>query len=130
MVAEWAFHQRFVRIDKAFDDDLCIGGNFQIDRAAFDQRQARAVEEPGEEKFFNARRQRGGGRIREDRFPAEDDRQRHFFVTRFIEAEMPRAVMVHVPVHRAFARTEELNAIHADVSIAGLGVFRCECRRK
>ncbi len=37
---------------------------------------------------------------------------------------MPRAVVVHVPVHRAFARAEELHAIHADVSVAGLGVFR------
>jgi hypothetical protein len=36
---------------------------------------------------------------------------------------MASAVVVHMPVHGAFAGGELLDAVHADVSVAGLGVL-------
>ena len=66
-----------LRIDVSFDDDLGVGGDFEVDRLAPDQLDAAAVEEAGEEQFADAGRQRGGGGVGQDALAAEDDRERH-----------------------------------------------------
>ena len=91
-------------------------------RFALDEFDAVAVEEAGKEKLLNPRRQWRRGGVGEDRFAAEDDGQRHFFAAGLIHAEMAGAVVVHVPVHGGFARAENLDAVHADVAVAGDGV--------
>ena len=110
-------------IDVAFYHYLGVGGDFEGDCAARDEIDAAAVEEAGEEEFFDAGGEWGGGGVGEDGFAAEDDGEGHFFVAFLIEAEMACAVVVDVPVHGAFSGCELLDAIHADVAVAGFGVF-------
>jgi hypothetical protein len=58
VVAEGAFHEFFVGIDEALDDDFGVGGDFEGDGPAGDELDAAIVEEAGKEEFLDA----GGGR--------------------------------------------------------------------
>ena len=54
---------------------------------------------------------------------AKDDGERHALAGFLVAAEVPRTVVVHVPVHGRELRLEKLHAVHADVAVAGLRVL-------
>ena len=62
MIAEGAFGAEFVEIDVAFEDDLGVGGNFQIDGLALHQFDRLLAQESGDDEFFDiGRRGHDGG---------------------------------------------------------------------
>jgi hypothetical protein len=61
VVAEGAFAAQFAQLDVAFEDDLGVGGNFEIDGFAFDDLHRLAAQETGDQVFFHLRRRGNDG---------------------------------------------------------------------
>ena len=56
MIAEGAFGAEFVEIDVAFEDDLGVGGDFQIDGLALHQFDRLLAEESGDDVLLDVGR--------------------------------------------------------------------------
>ena len=125
VVAERPFvAQRLVRVNVTFDDEVGVGGNFQVVGLALHQFDGFFAEITGEEKFIQAVRQRRGGGEGEHRVAAEENRHGHARAGFVIAPSVPRADFLQLPVHAGGAVVVNLDAIHADVAFAGVGVAR------
>ena len=123
VVAEGAFENGLAGIDVAFDDDFAVGGDFEGDGFAGDEIEPAAHEEAGEHVFVDAGGKGCGGGVGKDGFAAEGDGEGAFFTAGGPGAEVAGSVVVRVPVHGGGFGAEELDAVHAEVSGAGVGMF-------
>ena len=75
VVAERTFHPLFRQVDGAFNDDLRVLGNFEIDRFGLHQMDRLLAQEPRKKHLVDAGRQGRGRRIGERRIAAQRDRR-------------------------------------------------------
>ena len=61
VVAEGAFGAQLAQLDVAFENDLGVGGHFEIDGFAFDDFDGLAAQEAGDEEFFDLGRRGDDG---------------------------------------------------------------------
>ncbi len=131
MIAERPFlAQRLLRVNVTFDDEVGVGGNFQVVGLAFDQFDGFLAEITGEQKFVQPVGQRRGGGEGEHGIAAEENADGHARAGFVIAPAMPRADFLQLPVHAGGAVVVNLDAIHADVALAGVGVFGHDARQR
>ena len=111
------------RVNVAFDDEVGVGGDFEIVRLALHEFDGFLAEVTGEEEFIEAIGQRRGGGEGEDGIAAEENGDGHARAGFVIAAAVARADFLELPVHAGGAVVVNLHAIHADVALAGVGVF-------
>gem|GEM_PF-5521473 len=122
VVAEWTFELAFVGVDVAFDDEFTVGGDADIHGFAFDGMHSFAAEESGEEDFVDTGRKGGNGGEIIDGVSTETDGDFDalFLGTSFFH--MAHSGFVHLPVHATGVFVMELDSVHADITLAGVGV--------
>src|SRR5205823_5885080 len=76
-----------------------------------------------EEKFVEAIGERRCGGEGEHRIAAEENAHGHARASFVVAPTVARADFLELPVHSGGAVVVNLNAIHADVAFAGVGVF-------
>ena len=131
VVAERAFvAQRFLRVHVTFDDKIGIGGDFEVVGLAFDEFDGFFAEITGQQKFVEAVRQRRGGGKGEHRVAADENAHRHARAGFVIAAAVARADLLELPVHAGGAVVVNLDAIHAHVAFAGVGVLGDDARQR
>ena len=111
-------------IDVAFDDEVGVGGHFEVVGFALDEFDGFFAEITGEQKFVEAVGQRRGGGKGEHGIAAEEDGDGHARAGFVVAAAVARADFLELPVHAGGAVVVNLDAIHADVALAGVGVLR------
>ena len=112
------------RIHVTFDDEVGIGGNFEVVGFAFHQFDGFLAQVTGEEKFIEAIGQRrGGGEGEASGSPPRKIADGHARAGFVVTAAVARADFLELPVHAGGAVVVNLDAIHADVALAGVGVF-------
>ena len=111
----------------ALEHDLRVRGHLDVDRAALDELDRLALQEPGEHELVDVLRERRRGRIGADGVEAEGDGHLEPAVGREV---VHAPVLVQLPVHRRRAGVELLHAVHADVSRARLRVVRDHRRER
>src|SRR6185312_17358596 len=79
---------------------------------------------PGEQKFVQPIRQRRGGAKREYRVAAEENSDRHPLAGFVISTAMPGGDFLELPVHPGGLGVVDLNAIHSEITVAGVRVAR------
>ena len=126
VIAERPFvAQRLRRVHVAFDDEIRVGGNFQVVGLAFDQFDGFFAEITGQQKFIQAIRQRRGGGKGETSGRRRGKSRRACAVPRFvITPAMARGDFLQLPMHAGGLVVVNLDAIHADVALAGVRVAR------
>ena len=128
-VAKRAFvAERLARVNVAFDDEVGVGGDFEIVGLALDEFDGFLAEITGEEKFVEAVGQRRGCGEREHGIAAEKNGDGHARAGFVVAAAVARADFLELPVHAGGAVIVNLDAIHADVALAGVGVFGDDAR--
>lgn len=122
VVTEGAFELAFVGVDIAFDDEFAVGGDFDVYGFAFDGLDAFSAEESGEEDFVNSRGEGGDGGEVVDGVSAEADGDFDAFLLGSGVFHVAHSGFVHLPVHAAGVFAVELNAVHANVAFASVGI--------
>ncbi len=120
--------QRFAGIHVAFDNEVGVGGNFEIVGFALDEFDGFFAEITGEEKFVEAVGQRRSGGEGEHGIAAQKNGHGHARAGFVVPASVARADFLELPVHAEGALVVNLEAIHADVAFAGVGVFGDDAR--
>ena len=113
--------------------DLGVGGYLHVHRLALHDLDALVAQEAGEEQFVHARRQRRAGGIDAGGVRADGHGDLHALLLAALAlgvAEVRRAALVNLPVHADGLVVVDLHAIHADVALAGLRVFRVAHRQR
>ena len=124
VVAERAFlAQRLARVNVAFDDEIRVGGNFEVVGLAFDEFNGFFAEVTRQQEFVEAVGQWRSGGEGEHRIAAEEDGDGHARAGFVVTAAVARADFLELPVHAGGALVVNLDAIHADVALAGVRVF-------
>ena len=124
MVAERAFvAERLGRVNVAFDDEVGIRRDFQVVGLALDEFDGFFAEVTGEEEFVEAVGQWRGGGEGEHGIAAEKNGDGHARTGFVVAAAVSRANFLKLPVHAGGAVVVDLDAIHADVALAGVGIF-------
>ena len=122
VIPERALAPPLARLDVSFEDDLRARRHLEIDGNAFDEIDALAAQEAGQQQLVETLRHGRGGGKRQGRVGAERDRDRQPLLQPFGNAVMLRAALVPLPVHAGRAAVEHLHAIGADVAHAGFRV--------
>ena len=115
--------QRFLGINVTFDDKIGVGGNFQVVGHAFDQFDGFFAQITRQQKFVHAIRQRRRRAKREDRIAAEKNAHRHALAGFVITSPVARGDFLQLPMHARGLVVINLDAIHADIAFAGVGIF-------
>ena len=100
VIAERAFvAQRLARVDVAFDDEVGIGGNFEVVGLALHEFDRFLAEVTGEQEFIEAIGQRRGGGEGEHGIAAEKNRDGHARAGFVVAPAVARADFLKLPVH-------------------------------
>ena len=129
VIAERSFRPHLARLDVAFEDEIDVGRDFEIDRLALHQLDGFLAQEAGEENLIEPIGQGRGRGKGVGRIAAERDRHRHALAAFVIALAVARADLVHLPVHAGGAVVVDLHAIHAEIALAGVGVARVDVRQ-
>ena len=125
MIAEGALvAERFERIDVALDDEVGVGGHFELAGLAFDEVDGFAPQVTGHEEFVEAVGQRGGGAEGVDGVAPKDDGDGHARAGLVVAPAMARPDLLQLPVHAGGVVVVDLDAVHADVAFARVRVAR------
>ncbi len=125
VIAERAFvAQRFGGVDVAFDDEVGVGGHLQGVGLALHELNGFLAEITGEQELVEAVGQRRGGAEGEDGIATEEDGDGHALALLVIAAAVARGDFLQLPVHAGGVVVVNLDAIHADVALAGVGIVR------
>ncbi|MDB6018182.1 MAG: hypothetical protein JWR19_2671 [Pedosphaera sp.] len=129
VVAEGAFHaEGFLGVDVAFDDEVGISRDFEVVGLAFDEFDGFFAEVTGEEKFVEAIGQGRGGAEGVNGVAAEEDGDGHALAGFVIAATVAGGDFLELPVHAGGVVVVNLDAIHAEVAVAGVGVAGDDAR--
>ena len=124
VIAEWSLAPKLVGRNVAFENDLGVGGNLKVDGLAFDHLDGFMSEETRKNHLVHIARQGSSRRVSQERISADRDGGFDFRLTeRLSVAKILRAVLMNVPMHAGGGGVEFLKAIHADVALAGSGIF-------
>jgi hypothetical protein len=124
VVAEGAFHaERFLGVDVAFDDKVRIGRNHEVVGLTFDEFDRFFAEVTGEEEFVEAVRERRGCAESKHGVATDEDGDGHALAGFVIAASVTGGDFLELPVHAGGLGIVNLDAVHADVAIAGVGVL-------
>ena len=131
MISERSFlAQRFARIDVAFDNKVRIGRNFEVAGLAFYEFDRFFAQVAREQEFIESIGQRRGGGKRKDGIAAKKDRDRHASARLVIPASVACADFLKLPVHACALQVIDLDAIHSDVALTGIGVLSDHARQR
>ena len=130
VIAERSFRPGLAGLDVAFEDEVDVGGDFEVVGEALHQLDGFLAQETGEEDLVEpigegSGRGKGVGRVAADR-----DRDGHALAPLVVELAMARADFVHLPMHAGGAAVVDLHAVHAEVARAGLGVAGVDVRQR
>ena len=120
--------QRLGRINVTFDDEVGVGGDFEIVRLALHEFDRFLPQITSEEKFIQAVRQRCGGGEGKHRVTADENGDRHALALFVITTAMTRGDFLQLPVHAGGFVVVNLDAIHAEIPLAGIRVARDHAR--
>jgi hypothetical protein len=137
MVAERALRQAAVRVDRAGDHEVSLGGKRQLPLGA-DHPQRSATQCSGEDQLGEAFRERHDRRHRQRRRSAHEhvDAERHPLANRRRVMHADAAVDLVVQAdfaERVVTVSRKLHAVHAEVGLAeagAVGVFRVDLRQR
>jgi len=127
VIAKGAFNAQVVVVDVAFEHELGVGGNLEIDGLAARHAHAAPPQETGERDLVDDRGQRRGGGIRDRRVGADRDGDRNVTAP-FLGVRA--ALFVLLPVHSKRVAIEALQTVHADVLRSAAGVAREDQRQR
>ena len=124
VVAERAFvAERFLGVDVAFDDEVGVGGNFEVVSLALHQLHGFFSQVASEQKLIETIGQRCGGSEGKHRVAADENADGHPLALFVITTSVARGDFLQLPVHAGGFVVVNLDTIHADVAFAGVGVF-------
>ncbi len=112
----------FVGVNVAFDDEFAVSGYFDVHGFAFDGLDTFAAEESSEQDFINSGGEGGDGSEVIDRVSAEANGDFDALLLGTSVFHMTHSGFVHLPVHAAGVFAVELDTVHANVALAGVGV--------
>ena len=124
VVAERTFHPPLGRINVALQHDLGVGRHVMVHRLAAHHVHGLAAQKAGEHHLVYARWQWRRRRINRRRRGAEYHRHLQPLLLALGVPVVLGAAFVQVPMHPERLIVENLEAIHADVALAGVGIVR------
>ena len=119
----------FARVNVAFDDEVGVGGDFEVVGLALHQFDGFLAEITGQQEFIQSIRQRCGGGEGEDGIAPEKNRDGHARAGLIITPPMTRADFLQLPMHAGRAFIVDLHAVNADIAFARVGIFRHDARQ-
>ena len=131
MIAERPFPAALVDVDVPLQHDLARRRDLDVDGYALRQFYGFMAQKPGEHHLIDVARQRRRRRISQHGIGSDGDRRfkaRH--PLRLGGAIVLRPVLVNVPVHSRRPRVIFLQAVHTDVTLIRLGIFRKDQRQR
>ena len=131
VIAERPFvAQRFGRVNVTFDDEIGVGGDFEVIGLALHEFDGFFAEITGEEEFIQSVRHRRGGGEGKHRVAADENGDGHALALLIITTAMACGDFLELPVHAGGFVVVNLDAIHAEIALARVRVARDDARQR
>ena len=113
----------------SLDHEITLGRHLQRLGHAFHEIDRLLTGESGKENLVNAVRERCRSSQSEGRITPEADGDRHLLAALVVALPMAGSDLVDLPMHPGSLTIVDLDAVHADITLPGIGIF-CINRRQ
>jgi hypothetical protein len=130
VVAKRSFRAHLAGLDISFEDEVHVGGNFEIHRFTLHQLHGFFADESGEQDFIESIGQGSGCRESVGRIATNGHCHWHSFAALIISLPVPRPDLVDLPVHAGRLRVVHLHPVHSQVPLTCVRILRVHARKR